>query len=486
MGDTATLPEARDVFDRASGENFSVASVVLGAAARRHLLAIYGYARLVDQIGDAVAGDRLALLDGFELDLDRIFTGGEPSHPVLRRLEPTVHELGLPREPFARLIEANRRDQEDGRLRDLRRPARLLRPLGEPGRRARPPRLRRRHARPDRALESGLLGAAAGRALAGRRRGPGRRADLPARRGPRPVRGRRLRPGRSRHRPLAARADGVRGRPCPRAPRRGRSPRRAASRTRADRGRRLCRRRAGRARGDRGLGLRRPRRAAAGTSRPPGLVDLARSWPAEPERAERRAGLRALPRHRPRLRLELLRGHATARPGAPRCALRRLRAGAPDRRHRRRRARGRTTSSPSSKPCAAGSAPRRGRRAGARRARRRGPAVSDPARCLRRPGRRRGARRARHRVRHLRRARPLLPLRRRLDRAPVARRLRLLRPRARQRARRRARGRPPDRERAARHRRGRRRTAASTCLPRISGGSAARPGTGRSRGRSRT
>jgi squalene synthase HpnC len=107
------LPTAQQVFDRAPGENFSVASLVLGRDTRRHLLAIYGYARLVDEIGDAVAGDRLARLDAFEVDLDRLFApGGEPAHPVLRNLQPSVRELDLPRGPFQRLIEANRRDQE--------------------------------------------------------------------------------------------------------------------------------------------------------------------------------------------------------------------------------------------------------------------------------------------------------------------------------------------------------------------------------------
>ena len=107
------LPGADEIFDRAAGENFSVASILLGHDTRRRLTAIYGYARLVDQIGDAVEGDRHAALDGFEADLALIFDGGgRPAHPVLRRLEPTVHELELPRGPFERLIEANRRDQE--------------------------------------------------------------------------------------------------------------------------------------------------------------------------------------------------------------------------------------------------------------------------------------------------------------------------------------------------------------------------------------
>jgi squalene synthase HpnC len=120
MADAATelraavesLPGADEIYGRASGENFSVASIVLGRENKRHLTAIYGYARLVDQIGDAVAGDRLAALDAFEADLARLFDGAEPVHPVLRRLAPTVHELGLPRGPFDRLLEANRRDQE--------------------------------------------------------------------------------------------------------------------------------------------------------------------------------------------------------------------------------------------------------------------------------------------------------------------------------------------------------------------------------------
>src|SRR5215471_6739919 len=50
------LPGAAEIYGRAPGENFSVASSVLGPDNRRHLTAIYGYARLVDQIGDAVDG----------------------------------------------------------------------------------------------------------------------------------------------------------------------------------------------------------------------------------------------------------------------------------------------------------------------------------------------------------------------------------------------------------------------------------------------
>jgi len=109
-GADARLPDESAILPLASRENFSVASLLLGRATRGHLTAIYGFARLVDQLGDEVEGDRLAILDDFEEDLQRVFEGA-PHHPLLRRLAETVRACTLPREPFLRLIEANRRDQ---------------------------------------------------------------------------------------------------------------------------------------------------------------------------------------------------------------------------------------------------------------------------------------------------------------------------------------------------------------------------------------
>ena len=60
---------------------------------RAHLLAIYGFARLVDELGDAVDGDRLALLDWLEADLDRVFDGQPPSTRCCAALAPTLREL---------------------------------------------------------------------------------------------------------------------------------------------------------------------------------------------------------------------------------------------------------------------------------------------------------------------------------------------------------------------------------------------------------
>jgi squalene synthase HpnC len=90
-------------------------------------MAVYGYARLVDDIGDgdlapggadarhlgmtpALAEDRLALLGAFEADLWRVFDA-TPHHPLLRALQPTVRRRSLTPEPFLGLIEANRQDQ---------------------------------------------------------------------------------------------------------------------------------------------------------------------------------------------------------------------------------------------------------------------------------------------------------------------------------------------------------------------------------------
>jgi squalene synthase HpnC len=106
----AGIPAADAVMGRAQSENFPVASHLLPRGARADLLAIYGFARLVDELGDTFAGDRLAALDWLEAELDRAFAG-TARHPLLVRLQPALRERALPRGPFARLIEANRVDQ---------------------------------------------------------------------------------------------------------------------------------------------------------------------------------------------------------------------------------------------------------------------------------------------------------------------------------------------------------------------------------------
>lgn len=120
--------------DKAAAENFPVAPVFLPRAWRDGLTAVYGYARLVDDIGDgdlapgghdavllgldpAAVDDRPAMLDALEADLHRVFGGtdGPPRHPLLQALRPVVRAHGLTPEPFLGLIEANRQDQRIAR-----------------------------------------------------------------------------------------------------------------------------------------------------------------------------------------------------------------------------------------------------------------------------------------------------------------------------------------------------------------------------------
>ena len=102
--------ELADIAARAAGENFPVGSVLFPRPLRPHIRALYCYARLVDELGDAYDGDRLAALDELEGEVDAAFAG-HATWPVLRNVEPTIREFDLPREPFLRLIEANRMDQ---------------------------------------------------------------------------------------------------------------------------------------------------------------------------------------------------------------------------------------------------------------------------------------------------------------------------------------------------------------------------------------
>jgi squalene synthase HpnC len=105
------IPPPGGVLRQARRENFVVASRVLPRNVRDHLLAIYGFARLVDDIGDEVPGDRLALLAWVDGELDAIDAGATPTDPILRRVAVTIRALDLPTEPFRGLIEANRQDQ---------------------------------------------------------------------------------------------------------------------------------------------------------------------------------------------------------------------------------------------------------------------------------------------------------------------------------------------------------------------------------------
>jgi squalene synthase HpnC len=105
--------DVASVAERARGENFPVASLAFPRELRPHIRALYAYARLVDIIGDELDGGpqaRLEALDELEREVEACYSG-TATWPVLVELQPTIRAYDLPREPFLRLIEANRIDQ---------------------------------------------------------------------------------------------------------------------------------------------------------------------------------------------------------------------------------------------------------------------------------------------------------------------------------------------------------------------------------------
>jgi squalene synthase HpnC len=110
---------------KAAAENFPVALRVLPRRYRAHLTALYGFARLVDDIGDeplpglpastpadTVTKTRLKLLDDLAQDVAKIYDGGaEPELDAIRALKVTVNDCAVPRQPLDDLIHANRQDQ---------------------------------------------------------------------------------------------------------------------------------------------------------------------------------------------------------------------------------------------------------------------------------------------------------------------------------------------------------------------------------------
>lgn len=104
-------PGPVELLRRQSGENFPVALWVLPKTYRRHLLAIYVFARFVDYIGDEAPGDRQGLLRKVSRDIDLVYQGRPPREAAMRVLGETVAACSIPRGPLDSLVAANSRDQ---------------------------------------------------------------------------------------------------------------------------------------------------------------------------------------------------------------------------------------------------------------------------------------------------------------------------------------------------------------------------------------
>jgi squalene synthase HpnC len=94
---------------RSHYENFTIASWLMPRRMRRHMHAIYAYARIADDFADEERS--LSRLDDWERELDLAFEG-TPQHPVMVAIADTVRRFDIPKEPFCDLLKAFRSDVE--------------------------------------------------------------------------------------------------------------------------------------------------------------------------------------------------------------------------------------------------------------------------------------------------------------------------------------------------------------------------------------
>ena len=97
---------------RSHYENFSVATMLLPRRLVPHFHAIYAYCRYADDLGDETGGGQrtLDLLAWWRTELLRC-CDGEPRHPIMVALLPTIRRFAIPQSPFLDLIRAFEQDQ---------------------------------------------------------------------------------------------------------------------------------------------------------------------------------------------------------------------------------------------------------------------------------------------------------------------------------------------------------------------------------------
>jgi squalene synthase HpnC len=94
-------------------ENFPVASFALPSSLRHPVEVIYAFARTADDLadeGDAPAAERIAALDAYEAQLDRIERGETADGKLFSDLAAVVRAHQLPLQPFRDLLSAFRQD----------------------------------------------------------------------------------------------------------------------------------------------------------------------------------------------------------------------------------------------------------------------------------------------------------------------------------------------------------------------------------------
>lgn len=107
------VTESSLAFANTHYENFPVASALLPMRLRRPIGMIYSFARQADDFadeGDLAPEQRLALLDGFKQELDRIAAGQAPHTAFFVTLAAMIQEWQLPLQPFYDLLDAFSQD----------------------------------------------------------------------------------------------------------------------------------------------------------------------------------------------------------------------------------------------------------------------------------------------------------------------------------------------------------------------------------------
>jgi squalene synthase HpnC len=103
-------------------ENFPVASVLLPATLRHPVAVIYRFARTADDFadeGDASAEQRLASLQAFRVEIDRIERGLPPVDPLFAQVGSIARQYALPLQLFRDLLDAFSQDVTKNRYADF-------------------------------------------------------------------------------------------------------------------------------------------------------------------------------------------------------------------------------------------------------------------------------------------------------------------------------------------------------------------------------
>lgn len=102
-------------------ENFQVVSFLLPKRLHQDFYNVYSFCRWADDLGDEIGdtAESLRWLAWWRGELEAMFAGAPPRHPVFVALQGTARAYQLPQDPFADLVTAFEQDQTVTRYRDF-------------------------------------------------------------------------------------------------------------------------------------------------------------------------------------------------------------------------------------------------------------------------------------------------------------------------------------------------------------------------------